>query len=279
MRRTLHADGLPLAGSAERVASEDHLPTGRASFPVLTPVLRGHTVEPAMTVLLLQNCELETFGRYLDYLVTHGIEHRLVPAYAGEVIPAGERWDAILVGGTPISAYDATQHAYLRDELSFLGEAIQRDIACLGVCCGGQILASLLGGTARPQGYRELGVYEVEIDDNATVDPLLRGFPSSFPVFHWHGDTFDPPPEGHVLVRGLDGGQQAFRRGRHAGVQFHLETSAAEAAKWVEAYDDELQEFGGSAVAILRRCARTEAARFHLADQLMANFLRMAAGA
>ncbi len=232
-----------------------------------------------MRVLLLQNCELETFGRYAEYLSTNGVENRLVPAYSGVEIPADETWDAILVGGTPISAYDADDHEFLRHELSFLREAIHQDIACLGVCCGGQILASLLGGTARPQGYRELGVYEVEIDENATVDPLFRGFPSSFPVFHWHGDTFDPPPDAQVLVHGLDGGQQAFRRGRQAGVQFHLETSATEAAKWAEAYDDELQDFGGSAVAILRRCARTEAARFQLADQLMENFLRIAAGA
>ncbi len=230
-----------------------------------------------MRVLLLQNCELETFGRYAEYLDTNNIEHQLVHAYSGALIPADEPWDAILVGGTPISAYEADEHEFLRAELSFLREAIDQDVACLGVCCGGQILASLLGGAARPQGYRELGVYEVEIDEGATADPLLVGFPSRFPVFHWHGDTFDPPPDGHVLVRGLDDGQQSFRSGRQAGVQFHLETSAAEAARWAVAYDDELHEFGGNANAIVRRCEATEAVRFHLADQLMANFLRIAA--
>ena len=230
-----------------------------------------------MRVLLLQNCELETFGRYISYLVTNGIEHRLVQAYSGEQIPAEEPWDAILVGGTPISAYDAADHKFLFDEMSFLRAAIDDDVACLGVCCGSQVLASLLGGTARPQGYRELGVYEVKIDAGATNDPLLFEFPLRFPVFHWHSDTFDPPPDGHVLVRGLDDGQQSFRRGRQAGVQFHLETSAAEATAWVEAYGDELQEFGGNANAIVRRCEATEVARFLLADKLMANFLRMAA--
>ncbi len=229
-----------------------------------------------MRVLLLQNCELETFGRYAEYLDTNGVESRLVHPYSGAEIPADDTWDAILVGGTPISAYDADDHEFLRTELAFLREAINQDVACLGVCCGGQILASLLGGSARPQGYRELGVYEVEVVEDTAADPLLAGLPSRFPVFHWHGDTFDPPPDGVVVVRGLDGGQQSFRRGRQVGVQFHLETSAAEAAAWVEAYDDELQEFGGSADVIVQRCADTQAARFHLADRLMANFLRIA---
>lgn len=232
-----------------------------------------------MRVLLLQNCELETFGRYAAYLDTNSVEHQLVQAYAGAEMPADKPWDAILVGGTPISAYDADDHDFLGTELAFLRAAIDEDTACLGVCCGGQILATLLGGGARPQGYRELGVYDVQVDENATVDPLLGGFPERFSVFHWHGDTFDPPPDGHVLVRGLDGGQQAFRRGRQVGVQFHLETSAAEAASWAEAYDDELRESGGDAKAIVRRCAATEATRFHLADRLMANFLRITRGA
>jgi GMP synthase (glutamine-hydrolysing) len=232
-----------------------------------------------MRVLLLQNCKLETFGRYAEYLDANSVESRLVPAYSGAQIPADEIWDAILVGGTPISAYDASDHAFLRAEIAFLGDAIEEGVACLGVCCGGQILASLLGGSARPQGYRELGVYDVQIDEDATVDPLLAGFPPSFPVFHWHGDTFDPPPDGRVLVRGIDGGRQAFRRGRQAGLQFHLETSAAEAAAWAEAYADDLQEFGGNAKAIVRRCEATEATRFHLADRLMENFLRITVGA
>ncbi|HJO04661.1 MAG TPA: type 1 glutamine amidotransferase [Acidobacteriota bacterium] len=227
-------------------------------------------------VLLLQNCELETFGRYAEYLHSNSVDHRLVHAYSDTTIPAHETWDAILVGGTPISAYDADQHEFLRAELAFLRDAINRDVACLGVCCGGQILAQLLGGGARRQGYRELGVYEVRVREEAAIDPLFAGFPSSFAVFHWHGDTFDPPPDGHVLVNGLDGGQQSFRRGRQAGVQFHLETSAAEAARWAEAYADELQEFGGDARAIVRQCAQTEVARFHLADRRMANFLQIA---
>jgi GMP synthase (glutamine-hydrolysing) len=33
-------------------------------------------------------------------------------------------------------------------------------------------------------------------------EPIIEDFPQNLPVFHWHGDAFDLPPDASLLVQG-----------------------------------------------------------------------------
>ncbi len=61
-------------------------------------------------------------------------------------------------------------------------------------------------------------------------DAAFAGFPEQFTAFHWHGDTFALPPGCEPLMSSEACATQAYSRGaRVAGIQFHLEVTAANA--------------------------------------------------
>lgn len=225
--------------------------------------------------LAIQNCELETLGFYCEELrARDDVILDVVHPYRGDALPAADGWDVALVGGTPISAYEADAHAFLRDELDLLRELIARQIPLFGVCCGAQMLAMLLGAKVSRASAMEIGGYRVELTAQGASDPLLANFPSEFPVLHWHGDTFEIPRGGDLLIAGSACRNQMFRAGLVAGVQFHLETTAAEATTWAGAYADELAATGRSRTQVIDEAAASEADRAQLARLLLGNFLK-----
>ena len=210
-----------------------------------------------MTLLIIQNCGVETLGRYYDSLHDWGVGCHVVHPYRGEPYPPVAEIDAIIVGGTPISAY-AIEGTFLDDESVYLSEALAAGKPCLGVCFGGQILAQLLGGQVRPNDEKEIGTYEVDLTTLGGDNPILSGFPDSFPVFHWHGDTFELPPGADLLVEGKACRNQMFRKGNVVGVQFHLEVSTREVSAWADEYTEELAAFGKTQGQLVAECRERE---------------------
>jgi GMP synthase-like glutamine amidotransferase len=211
-----------------------------------------------MRVLAIQNCSIEGFGIYEQVLRGRGIDYKLVHAYRDEPLPPLEGFDAILIGGTPISAYEAHSHPFLLAEREYLEKAVQEGKACFGICCGAQILAQILGATVHRCGQMEVGVYKAQLTEAGRSDVLLKGFPAHFPVFHWHGDTFELPTGAELLVEGEICRNQMFRWGNTVGVQFHLEVTGTEAGTWVDEYRDELAEFGRGKAEVIAECQEQE---------------------
>jgi GMP synthase-like glutamine amidotransferase len=226
-------------------------------------------------VLGILNCDPEGFGRYSEYLERWGFATELVRAHRGEPLPPWSPFQAILVGGTPLSVYQ--DHDFLRAESRYLAEAVAAGTPCLGICGGAQLLAQVLGATVRPCEVREIGVNEVRLTAAGREDQVLAGFPERFSVFQWHGDTFGLPQGVPLLVEGEACRNQVFRAGPAVGVQFHLETTPDQAAVWADQYADELALVGRTKGAVVRECEDHEAAMARLAERLLANFLRSVA--
>ena len=54
-------------------------------------------------------------------------------------------------------------------------------------------------------------------------------------VFQWHGDTFEVPEGGALLVQGKTCKNQAFKVGHYAyGLQFHIEATPDMVMEWME---------------------------------------------
>lgn len=228
-----------------------------------------------MRVLVVQNCALEGAGLYERFLRDRAIEHAVFHAYRGTTFPSPDAYDACLIGGTPVAAYHVHLHAFLREEWLFVEALLRAGKPCLGICFGGQLLARLLRARVYRHTRNEIGVGEVRLTPKGREDPVFWGFPKQFPVFQWHGDTFDIPPGAVHLAEGDGCGHQAFRLGSAVGLQFHLEVTGAEAARWADAYGDELRQAGGTRDGILAACLESEDRMRPLAERLMANFLEL----
>jgi GMP synthase (glutamine-hydrolysing) len=246
----------------------------RTRLPTQTMTVQRPAVgRCGMRVLVIQNCEAETVGLYEAHLRDRGIPYRVHHAYRGGDFPSVGDFDAFIMGGTPLSANSVDEHAFLGREWRFIKELVRADAPYLGICFGAQLLARALGAEVRRCPAMEIGGYEVELTEDGRASPLLKGFPDRFPVFHWHGDAFDVPQAARLLATGEGCPNQAFSRGRALGVQFHLEVTAAEAARWADAYAPELATVGRTRERVVDECRERESAMAALAGALLDNLL------
>lgn len=229
-----------------------------------------------MRFLGIQNSEVEGFGLFETHLSDIGVDFDSFPAFTGFPLPPHEGYDAILVGGTPISAYAVEDHHFLIAEERYLQSALRVGKPCLGICFGGQLIAKILGADVRKAKRKEIGVYELELTSAGNAESLLEAFPVRFPAFQWHGDTFDIPPGGELLVTGVDCPNQMFRSGTAIGVQFHLEITSDEVESWTSAYSDELHQFGKTSRELVVEIQAREQQLTELAGRFLDNFVKWA---
>jgi len=226
-------------------------------------------------VLIIQNDATENLGLY-EKLLREKAQIDVVHAYSGEAFPGTEKYSHFIVGPTPISANEVQRHTFLVKEWEYLSRIIGSGKPTLGVCCGGQILARLLGGEVVKSPRKEVGGYTVTLTDAGVTEPLFRGFLQSIPVFHWHSDMFKIPPGGKLLARGNPCPIQAYAWRNVRGVIFHLEIDHNEAERWASAYPDELEAVGKTKAQVLDECTAAEGEMRRLAGLLVDNFLALA---
>ena len=134
---------------------------------------------------------------------------------------------AVVVLGSREGAWDDGV-PWLAAEIAYLRAAIAAGTPVLGFCFGGQLLARVLGGTAHPAaGLRENGWHTISTTEPEVIVPG--------PWMEFHFDTFTAPPDAEVLAT-TPRCQQAFRLGRHLGVQFHPEVTPAEVETWIASW-------------------------------------------
>ncbi len=227
-------------------------------------------------ILIVQNCEAESAGAIQEYLETNGIPFDLVRPDRGEPFPEPDNLRAIVNLGCPFSVAEYEKYDFLRKLYAFVAAAIRIDTPYLGICFGGQLLARVLGAQVKPNGVKEIGTYNVRLTEHGLRDPLFKGFEAEFPVFQWHGDTFKVPFSTPLLVEGELCRNQAFRRGRQAAVQFHLETRTEDISQWCDLYRHELDEVTANRDKVLAAFAEKNNTIGTLNFRLLDNFLRLA---
>jgi len=226
-----------------------------------------------MKTLIIQNCEPETMGLYEQYLSEHNIPFDIFHAYKNQEFPSLSRYDCFILGGTPISAYEIEKHEFLRKEYLFVKDLIDKELPCLGVCFGGQLLAMAAGAEVRKNPVMEIGGYEINLTDAGKKDRLFKNFPGIFPVFHWHGDTFDIPQGAELLATGENCRNQAFRYKNSVALQFHLEVTPSEAFAWADKYADEPAGIHKTVEQVINECKIREEEMKKLCYVLTDNFL------
>ncbi len=109
-------------------------------------------------------------------------------------------------------------------ERALIRAADEQGVPMLGICFGGQIIASSLGGAVVRSDRPEIGWAHVASDDDALV-PSGRWF-------QWHYDRWELPPDAVEVARN-PAASQAFVLRRNLAVQFHPELTDTQLAGWL----------------------------------------------
>jgi GMP synthase (glutamine-hydrolysing) len=184
-------------------------------------------------VLALQQTWDDPPGYLEDILNEHGI---ICDTIEVEKTPLPELapYQAIVVMGGPQHLYADTHLDYLAQEQRLLRQAVERDMPTLGICLGGQLLASALGAEVRRHEQTEIGFFRIPLTEAGQQDPLFAGLPGYQLAFHWHNDVFELPTGATRLASNAIAPNQAFRYGACAyGLQFHIEVTTTILNNWI----------------------------------------------
>jgi GMP synthase-like glutamine amidotransferase len=196
--------------------------------------------------LVVENDPTDDVRRLGDWLTEAGLELDVIRPHRGEALPAD------LTGYAAFVVLGGEQHAYpgetgepgapwFDDLERLLRKAVRTKVATLGVCLGGQLLATAHGGTVeRSPSGPEIGARLVARRDAAEHDPIWRYVPFAPDVHQWHHDEITELPTGAVLLAASTRyPYQAFRIGERAwGLQFHIECDTSMIASWAAGHVD-----------------------------------------
>ena len=163
--------------------------------------------------------------------------------YEDDRLPDITTIDWLIVMGGPMGVCDELQYPWLPEEKIFIRKAIEQGKTVIGICLGSQLIAEVLGAKVYPNKQKEIGWYDVRLSETAKELELFKNFEEHFPVFHWHGDTFDLLAGSKHLISSEVCRNQAFLFNEKVlGLQFHFEVTERTLTSMVEHGKEELIE-------------------------------------
>jgi len=196
-----------------------------------------------MSVLILKNIPTEGPGTIEDFLLENNINYTVVET-SSEELPSVEKYDALIIMGGPMSVNETDTYPYISREIELVREFISKGRKVFGICLGAQIIAKALGSKIYAGTGKEIGWYDIELQENGYKDPLITKLAThpragdlrkKFKVFHWHGETFDIPEGALKIAKSELYPNQAFRYGKNAyAFQFHIEVTKEMIYEWLK---------------------------------------------
>lgn len=184
------------------------------------------------------------------------------------VFPDPRDFDALMVLGAPWSAYADEVASWVQPELDLLRDADAAGVPVLGICFGGQLLATAHGGSVHASPAPEIGLHTVH-----SAEAVLDGT-----WFQWHFDRFVPPPGATVIARSA-AAPQAFVLRRNLALQFHPELDAEGLEGWLDNNGRaQLERAGLDGEVLLQHVRATDPATRARAAALVDHFLDRVAG-
>ena len=184
-------------------------------------------------VLIIQNIWDDPVGSIGDLLTTNGIPYEVVKAEQGN-IPDPHNYGALIVLGGAQNANEDDKYPYLTLEKVRIRQAVEQEIPFLGICLGGQLLATVLNAQVSRHTLTEIGFSDVQLTEEGRRDPLYARLSDSQCVYQWHEDTFAIPQGAVRLATNVQTENQAFRFGKNAyALQYHIELTEAMLDTWL----------------------------------------------
>jgi GMP synthase-like glutamine amidotransferase len=169
-------------------------------------------------------------GYFATYLSARRIPWRVAKLDEGDPLPqTGEVAGLAMMGG-PMSVNDDLP--WITQMLALVRESVAANVPVIGHCLGGQLLAKAMGAAVTRNPVKEIGWGEVTASRKEAAE---WGPDGTFLSYHWHGETFGIPDDAIRIWSSAYCGNQAFvLRGRHFGMQCHIEMTEELIESWCE---------------------------------------------
>ena len=203
-----------------------------------------------MKILILQHIECETPGYIKDLMLNDGFELTTVELDVGEKIPDNiNQFDGMFCMGGPMDTWMTVKYPWIIGEKNKIKEyVIDLEKPFLGFCLGCQFLGEVVGGEVVKSTPPEIGILDINMNQQNKDDQLFSNFPPTIKALQWHS----------YEVVGLENNQditllgsspttkyQIFKYKNNAyGIQFHIEIKSNTVGDWgcVPEYKNALED-------------------------------------
>jgi GMP synthase (glutamine-hydrolysing) len=200
--------------------------------------------------LALQHLAFEDLGTLGDVLTEQGFEivYRQAGVHALDGPQAEAEWaqaDLVVVLGGPVGVYETDRYPFITHEIARVKARLDSGKPLVGICLGAQMMAAACGQRVYPGPAKEIGFKPLILSAAGQASPLAALQACSHQVLHWHGDTFDLPPQATLLASTDLVKHQVFSLGpKVLGLQCHLEAQPRELERWLIGHAAELSAAG-----------------------------------
>jgi GMP synthase-like glutamine amidotransferase len=182
-------------------------------------------------VAIFRHAAIEGPGYFATYLERKKIPWRLVKVDEGESVPGNPRkFSGLAFMGGPMSVNDDLP--WIAPVLALIRAAVDADVAVLGHCLGGQLMAKALGGEVTRNAVKEIGWGRVDVLPNEVATTWFGEDLKSFDSFHWHRETFSIPGGAARIASSPHCENQAFAVGNSLAMQCHVEMTRELIESW-----------------------------------------------
>jgi GMP synthase-like glutamine amidotransferase len=232
---------------------------------------------PLLRVHYFQHIHHEGYGspeaylRQLGAVITHTAFHDLAKGEQASNLPSIDDIDFLIIMGGSMSVNDEAIYPWLIQEKAWIKAFIEQDKPVVGLCLGGQLIASSFGAVVQKNAVQELGwwpVYAAPVD-RAQEQHAIFEFPEKIDILSWHGETFELPDGAVLLAANEACPRQAYQYKHNViGFQCHPESTPHALSLYLED-KDEITEYTGQFVQTASQLHQTTAAQFLPANQLL----------
>ncbi|HAM96286.1 MAG: Glutamine amidotransferase [candidate division WS6 bacterium GW2011_GWC1_36_11] len=201
-----------------------------------------------MNAHVIMHESFESPAAILDWCIKKNIQVSFTRLYNGDILPTNpDSYDILFVMGGPQSPSTTIEECPYFDaqsEIEHIKKAVDNQKSILGVCLGAQLIGEALGATYEHSPNREIGVFDLNLTEDAKTDPVFSYFPNTFKVGHWHGDMPGLTQDSKVLAYSEGCPRQIVRYTPNIyGFQCHFEFTKTAVEGMVENCGNELEKY------------------------------------
>ena len=191
-----------------------------------------------MNIIILQHIKVEDPGYIKDLMLADGLKLTTIALDEGESIPKDiSSFDGMFCMGGPMDTYMEDQYSWLIEEKKKIKEfVVDLKKPYLGFCLGCQLLGEVIGGKVVKSNPAEIGIMNVNFNNNRKDDQLFCEFPDKIKSLQWHSyevQGIENNKDVTLIASSPITKYQIFKYQNHAyGIQFHIEIKDTTVNEW-----------------------------------------------